>query len=115
MSWARAFLIAALPLLATLAPGSARAGFWDGNELFSVCEKLSEPCFVYLMGVADTVNHKGLPMAQAYVTTCLPEGTTGRQLRDVVMKLLETQPESFTQSAAFIAAVSMAQAWPCPK
>lgn len=113
MSWLRVSAIAGIVLC--LGPGVGEAqGFWDGNKLYAECRKTTKLCDAYLAGLADmAVKEAGVALPSAAV--CFPEGTSLRQLRDVVLKQLKDYPQGRGEPAVYIALTSIKEAWPCPK
>lgn len=95
-------------LLAILlaAAGVAHAEFLDGNKLLSMIrtEAQAPIALGYVTGVADA--HTG-------VTTCPPDLATPGQMRDMVRKFLEANPEHRSHSADTIVCVVLQAAWPC--
>ena len=85
---------------------------WDGTRLYTECRKKSALCTAYLAGVSDfAAKEAGIALPSAAV--CFPEGTTARQIRDVVLKQLETYPQGRADKAVYIALTAMKEAWPC--
>lgn len=94
--------------------GSRAEGFWDGNKLFAECSKATKPCDAYLAGLADmAAKEAGVALPSAAV--CFPEGTSLRQLREVVLKQLKDYPQGRGEPAVYIALTAIKEAWPCPK
>lgn len=113
MSWLR--LSAAAGVVLCLAHSGSRAeGFWDGNKLFAECRKATKLCDAYLAGLADmAAKEAGVALPSAAV--CLPDGTSPRQLREVVLKQLKDYPQGRGEPAVYIALTAMKEAWPCPE
>lgn len=87
---------------------------WDGSKLYAECRKKSALCAAYLTGVSDFASKEsGLALPSAAV--CFPEGTSARQIRDVVLRQLETYPQGRSEEAVYIALTAMKEAWPCPQ
>lgn len=112
MSWIR--LPAIVGAIICQSSLSAADGFWDGNKLFSECEKMTGLCAAYLAGLADTtLEETGIATPNAVI--CLPNNTNLRQLRDVVLKKLTDRPQDRTKPAVYISLSAIQEAWPCSK
>lgn len=113
MSWLRFSTIAGI-VLCLYHGESGAEGFWDGNKLFAECRKTTKLCDAYLAGLADmAVKEAGVALPSAAV--CFPEGTSLRQLREVVLKQLNDYPQGRGEPAVYIALTAIKAAWPCPK
>jgi hypothetical protein len=108
-------------LLASLAT-EAKAGFEDGNELYSDCTSPEElhygVCAGYVKGVADAGDHEAplLDMRGGVISGfrwCLIHGITVRQSVDVVVRYLRDNPQKRYMGAAGLVAEALSQAWPC--
>jgi hypothetical protein len=104
-------------------PTNVETNFASGNDLLNVCGNktlLAEDtvsiavmksfengaCLGYLRGVADT--------AEIWKLTDL-RGTTGQQLKDVIVKYLNEHPESRHYSPAYLTLKAVSAAFPPPK
>lgn len=88
----------------------ARAQFFDGNRLLSLCESshLDERtlCVGFVVGGADMLRH--------FAHDCrVPPGVTIGQIRDVVVKLLRERPEHRHSSAAWLTFVAIERSFNC--
>jgi hypothetical protein len=98
-------LIAAVAACITI---SAKAGFWNGNTLYSHLtssngsEKLAG--LGYLMGSADVAD--GL-------FVCAPGQVTVGQMVDIVVADLRASPENRHQSADILVVKALRKVWPC--
>jgi len=97
-------------LLAT--PVAAHAAHLDGNALMAKCSTGdTKGCFIYLEGFNAALSE--FPIAGR--PACVPEGVTGSQMRDVVLKLLRDEPQNRERPAARLIMRAFAKAWPCVK
>jgi len=109
--------------------GSARAGFYTGNDLYPICETNGQLVFGYVAGVVDkqiydvmVVNKldnspPGDPVAFARkyrvgADICYPEGMVLQQPRDVFCKYLADHPESRQKDAEILVQTGVSEAWP---
>ncbi len=104
-------IVLSAALIAAL-PAAANAARFDGNALQTRCSVGEvKNCEVYLQGYSAALTeipHSASP-------ACIPEGVTGSQLRDVILKYLHNTPEQRELPAARLIANAFHKAWPCPK
>jgi hypothetical protein len=99
-------LAAAMTL--ALAPGAkAEVKANTGNTLFADCTQTSGYynngfCLGYVVGTAH-----------ALANVCMPNGSTQGQMRDVVLRWLENNPDKRHYDASSIVAYVLGQAFPC--
>ena len=91
-----------------MAPAMAHAGFLTGNKLYDslISDQTVERLYGlgYITGVHDALegtNH------------CSPVNVTAGQVRDVVRRHLDQNPEFRNFDADILARVALAKAWPC--
>lgn len=113
MPWPRFSTIAGIVLCLSHS-GTRAEGFWDGNKLFAECRKTTKLCDAYLAGLADMAA-KDIGVVLPSAAVCSPEGTSLRQLREVVLKQLQDYPQGRGEPAVYIALTAIKEAWPCPK
>lgn len=114
MSWIRVPAAAGIVLCLSSTVSIADQASWDGNKLYAECRKKTAPCAAYLAGVSEFASKEsGIALPSAAV--CFPEGTSARQIRDVVFKQLEAYPQGRAEPAVYIALTAMKEAWPCPE
>ena len=92
-----------------------RIAYYSGNSLFDLCKKNEEACAIYIDGVNDGffASTIGTNRDLAY---CIPAGSTGPQVRDVVVQYLTNHPEERQRLASVLVAEALAHAWPqCEK
>lgn len=103
-----------LSLVLMLFMGSpARAGYVSGNMLYESCNSnnLEEAfCIGYIAGVSD-VMHTGDDILG--LKTCFPPNVPTGQLKDVVIRWLETHPKDRHYSAEGLSAIALSEAFPC--
>ncbi len=112
----RAVVVSAALLASTV----AQAEYYSGNKLHTLCGLneigASELSIGYVVGVADAViTLENLGMTTRVKMFCIPEAVSQSQTRDVVCQYLSKNPHSRHYSAPSLAALALAQAWPCPK
>lgn len=82
--------------------------FINGNKLLSECESeiMADMnfCLGYVSGAAD---------ANDFDDTCIPEGVTLGQIRDIVKRHLVKQPQYRHMSGSFNVSIALAVAFPC--
>ncbi|MBT3558754.1 MAG: hypothetical protein HOC63_14500 [Rhodospirillales bacterium] len=109
-------LILALAMLVMVSPAWGGV-YLDGNDLHLYCsdkaDKLSEGvCYGYLNAMSDSSS--GDNRGFDGIKFCTPELSNPRQLRDVVYKWLDDNPQHRHFAAASLVADALAEAWPCP-
>jgi hypothetical protein len=104
------FVLCAAVLSYAGAAAAQRFSPVDGNKLLGFCTSKSPVgCDAYISGVADAIAAGGPGKAPA----CIPDGVTGVQLRDVMVKYLKAHPESRQQKAGTLTVRALGQAFPC--
>ena len=100
--------ILAVLVAGLLAASPVRAEFWSGNALYAELTSTDSSRKLlglgYVMGVHDaheTVNH------------CSPGTVTAGQVRDVVLRFLESAPEYRHRTADVIIREVLKATWPC--
>jgi hypothetical protein len=90
----------------------ARAAFYDGNSLLSLCHSESRVdqsiCLGYVGGIADAWRSFGIAGNQA---DCLRSGVSLGQVQDVVIKSLEDNPGSRDKTASSLALKALSLAF----
>lgn len=75
----------------------AQAGWMSGNALLDNCTSKDEVvqlvCYGYVKGVVDATNMSGVSKGLAAGPITTPNGTTGQQMVDIVIKYLQAHPE----------------------
>jgi len=99
----------ALLLVMLLAAGSAQAQeFLTGNTLLSNCKAADisskSVCLGYVVGAHD---------AAAGSVICSPDNVTQGQVRDVVVRWLEANPDKRHISADRAVMIALGSVWPC--
>jgi Rap1a immunity proteins len=82
----------------------------SGNQLLELCTSTNiGQCAGYVEGISDMAN-----LSQAgKKAICMPPGTTPRQLGDVVIEYLRSNPENRQNSAASLVYIALALGFPC--
>jgi hypothetical protein len=102
-------ILAAL-LFVTALPAAAFAAKLDGNALQARCSTGDvKGCEVYLQGFNAALAEFPDSTRQA----CLPEGVTGSQMRDVLLKFLRNEPQVRQRRAGDLIMHAFSKAWPC--
>ena len=106
---------AALLLFGWVMPADAqKAYFLTGNNLLDTCEESDGACLGYVMGVADRISsEQALPKAKQVI--CVPVEATGKQVKDVVVKYLRSQPEQRHLPAPALVWNALQKSFPCSK
>ena len=91
-----------------MVPAVAHAGFLTGNKLYDslISEQTVERLYAlgYITGVHDSLegsNH------------CSPTNATAGQVRDVVRRYFDQNPEFRNFDADILVRVALSKAWPC--
>ena len=95
----------------------ASANYYDGNRLLEVCTSndagLRGICYGYIIGVHDWSGE--CVTAPGGWNHDTPTGVTGGQVEKVVMLWLQEHPGDLHQSASYLIARALNNAWPCPQ
>ena len=86
--------------------------FYSGNDLFGYCAgevRNSDHCLGYTTGIVDALASGSIFGWKA----CVPEQVSAAQVRDIVVKYLQDNPQDRHYSAAAIAAKALSIAFPC--
>ena len=114
MKWILGVSLLVLAISTNQAMAVDTPSFMGGNELFSICSDKNVAslgqCYGYIAGVVDEFE-----TFRAFRNTkpCLPEGVTGKQFVDVVMKYLTDNPAIRNLSASSNVTVAVSDAWGC--
>lgn len=111
-------VLAAVLALCCAGGKPAVAGFQNGNELLAMCtsnetvvEKMN--CIGYLQGLVDTMLAIQLKTPSPRTNICIPEGVSGGQIKDIVVKNLRNLPEVRHLDAASIVMPILIGTFPC--
>ena len=108
-----AFIASSLATLIIAAGVSPVAAWWRmGNQLQDECQRPA-PAFAmgYIFGLLD-----GLELGEQFGAkrrVCLPDGVTGGQLKDVVCRYVDANPDQRRVPASYLAETALEEAWPC--
>ena len=84
----------------------ASAEFYTGNKYYERClNKRDDFCTGFLMGVIDALEDLKF--------MCVPEGVSGFQALDIVMKYMREKPQERHGAAADIAFKALKAVYPC--
>ena len=117
------FLATALVALLLVSAGSAVADVevysgetWvTGNGLKERCGSASHVKRAFCIGFAVAVAEVVSNMEYMVWRACFPDGVTGGQLRDVMTKFLDENPERLHDPGVNLAAEAFEEAFPCPQ
>ena len=105
----------AATLLAVLAAGTAHAQHVSNVTGVTLMKSCTGPkpdqCDAYLDGFGDAITAGGKDHALA----CIPQASTGTELRDVLVKFLKDHPEDQHLKATLLATRAFSKAYPCRK
>ncbi|QDK31798.1 MULTISPECIES: Rap1a/Tai family immunity protein [Sphingomonadaceae] len=119
MTCARLACIAACAALG-LAPVTASAGFYSGDDLYKTCSvpkkdkayvEHSYECIAYITGAVDAFN---TTREANKLKSCIPADVTISRLREVTLAYLEDNPRSLSAPASSLVFTATRKAWPCP-
>lgn len=80
--------------------------FYSADELYRVGKNQAG---WYIVGVIDA------DAASPQRHYCMPDGVSGMQVRDLVWRHLENNPQDRHHGAPFMVRRALADAWPCPR
>jgi Rap1a immunity proteins len=107
-------LLAGIAVLAIGGTAQAqRVSTVDGNKLLSICTRAQNalaPCDGYINGVADgamAIAAEGKPQL------CIPQATTGVQMRETTVKWLRAHPDEGKRQAGELVVRALREAYPC--
>jgi hypothetical protein len=109
------FKTAVFGLFMTVSMGTQ--GAWtSGGQLLEACEKedffSKGDCFGYISGTLDSyemaAGRKGFTIRH-----CIPEGVTKGQMKKIVMKYLNENPEKLHFTASSLVLTGLREAFPC--
>jgi hypothetical protein len=98
--------------------GSLQPTFWTGNDLLQYCTgtnpAMRAVCEGFTWGVADAiaVGRSWNPSFEP-LRACILVEVSGTQVRDVVIRWLQSRPEERQVAAAALEWRALAAAWPC--
>ncbi len=108
----RIFAISFGVLLAAGSAHAQRVSNVKGVTLLKACKGSSTTaCDAYVDGFADAISAGGKDHALA----CIPIAATGTELRDVLVKFLEANPQDQHLKASSLATRAFSKAYPCNK
>ncbi|MFC3441705.1 Rap1a/Tai family immunity protein [Sphingobium rhizovicinum] len=117
----RTYYNIALALAASaLAPATAHAGFYSGDDLYAVCTadkegkdyfEKSYECLGYISGAVDAFN---TTREANKLKSCIPGDVTINQLRNTTVAYLSKNPIDRKKSASSQVFAATRKAWPCP-
>jgi hypothetical protein len=104
-------LIFILACLVIALPAKAQ---FTGAKLHDYCAgENADTCAMWISGFAGGMWY--LQQIEKEPTTCIPEGFTATQARQIVKKFMADHPGMLNQSATTVAGTALEQAFPCPK
>lgn len=115
------FCAAALAAAGGSFPGTALAGFYSGDELYTACTaekrgkdyfERSYECLGYISGAVDAFN---TTREVNKLKSCIPSDVTISQLRTVTVDYLGKNPIDRANSASSQVFAATRKAWPCPR
>lgn len=90
--------------------------FMTGNKLFSQIESSNsnERAFAkgYISGFVEGIIGSNV-LLNSKVITCVPEGVTYTQLRDIIHDYLKKEPKERHKAAPFLIMASIHESYPC--
>ncbi|RYE67932.1 MAG: hypothetical protein EOO81_09935 [Oxalobacteraceae bacterium] len=111
-------VVAAAVIALTISQAAAAqeiGAFFTGDTLLALCSSADGHdqfrCLGYVEGLNDS--REMFDNSQFGKRLCFPKGTTSGQLRDVVVRYLNEQPNMRRLLAAQLVFISLAGAYPC--
>ena len=86
------------------------ARFYTGNDLKQLCDRSKASCTNYIIGASDMIQ-----LSQSKKWICLPSSVDSIQLVDIIIKSLETNPETRHVSASVLIWNSLLKTFPCER
>ena len=105
--------------VAPLSSSRADIGFVTGNKLYEYCRTQKGDagyyqdnafCIAYVLGVSDQLDATRIV---ANKPQCIPAGSTGLQLQDIVVKFMKDRPELRGYAGGLVVTMALAQAFSC--
>ena len=103
-------LSALFVILAVSVATPSYATFYNGNDLKQMCDRSKTNCTSYVLGAADMII---LNVSQSKQFICIPDRVDSIQLTDIVIKHLETNPETRDFPAVALIWNALQKAFPC--
>jgi hypothetical protein len=104
-------LVLALSMLAN--PSQAATVFNNGNQLLEDCQSDNKyfvvDCDGYITGIADTLGNNAINE----MTACVPNTATRKQVEDVVVGWLISNPGARHFAAPGLVAAALSETFPC--
>jgi hypothetical protein len=101
-----------LYILACLVIADPAKAQFSGAKLHDYCAgDDKDMCEIWISGFAGGMWY----LQQKKPTTCIPEGFTGTQARQIIRNFMADHPEMLNQSATTVAGTALEQAFPCNK
>jgi Rap1a immunity proteins len=100
---------AALIVVGCTLPADAErfSQYWyDGNQLYELCQKSEELVAGFSVAVAETAGHN--------LKACISIGVQANQIKDVVCGYLADNPQTRRETGFNLAYSAIMLAWPCP-
>ncbi len=99
----------------TLCSARVKCAWVTGNGLKERCGSASHVKRAFCIGFAVAVAEVVSNMEYMVWRACFPDGVTGGQLRDVMTKFLDENPERLHDPGVNLAAEAFEEAFPCPQ
>jgi len=108
-------LLGAVVGLSVTVPANVQAAFVNGNELHNWCTMPGGDglCFSYIKGVWDMIDAAQEINIARKKFICVPSGVTIGQMKDVVLKSLNSRPEVRHLSASSLVWNALVAVWEC--
>ncbi|MDX1483060.1 MAG: Rap1a/Tai family immunity protein [Alphaproteobacteria bacterium] len=118
----RTGIFVALCLAACVAlSGPTRAEFYDGNDLHLMCTsggnvEDSGICSGYAAAILDAMAaHRERGLDFLGQKSCVPDGVKLEQAGERIVGYLERHPQWRHHPGAYLVALALSEAWPCPE
>ncbi|QHL91247.1 hypothetical protein GVO57_11040 [Sphingomonas changnyeongensis] len=90
----------------------------DASELYENCtaKELDRgmQCYAFIGGVIDGY-YLGSGLAEAPLVFCMPDQTTMRESRKVVVDFMKRRPDALNRQAAVVVLTALKEGYPCAK
>ena len=108
------FVLIYLTILGTLLPAGSTKYFYNGTQLYNLCRAANAideaVCEGYILGVQDAIYSGHL---SDHFNICLPEGVEPDQIRLMLIRFIENNPDIMNFAAEGLVAKTLETSYSC--